>query len=168
MGLIADQRAALAALIDGVTDSGVVYPRQPLPKNDWAAFIRAFTIELAGQKYVRAWTLGYLGEARERMTTNVGSTKVKRILQWQARLHWGWKDSGDIAVAGSDEEFGTMLETVADAIEARPGFGLAGTGYHRGVQISVPAPFGAYLGDVLVHYGELTITTVNEVTIATS
>lgn len=160
MGAIADQAAALKAIVGGVPGCGIVYAYQPLPANLTAEFVRSFTTTVtgyqSGKRHVRAWTIAYLGESREDRNVALGGTsKQRREIRWVIRGHMGWNDPA------SDPAFRDLVERVADELDRRQA--LSGTAYmHSPCSIDLrdgsPVPFG----DALIHFAELSLTATVE------
>jgi hypothetical protein len=146
--MLAEIATALKADLDAVPDVGVTFDTQPLPQNDWAAFIRAFTCEIAGKREVRAWSIAYTGERRA--YRNAGYSKVIREATFVVRGHLSMN-------ATSDAVFRALVETVATQIDRDPSLG--GTCIdHDACDVSIPDNgAGLFLGDVLCHYAEISV-----------
>ena len=141
--------AAVKADLDLVSNVGVTYDHGLLPTtNDWADFISAFTATIDGQLQVRAWTVQYLGEKRAYRT--VGNQKVLREITLMIRAHLSM-------TATSETVFRGLLESAVTELDQDPGLG--GTCIdHDACDVLVPDNgAGLFLGDVLVHYGEITL-----------
>lgn len=160
MGTIADQAAAIKAIVEDVPGAGIVYAYQPLPANLTAEFVKGFTTTVSGyqgsRRHVRAWTIAYLGERREDRNVALGGTsKQRRDIRWVIRGHLSWNDPL------SDPAFRDLVERVADELDRRQA--LTGTAYmHSPCSIDLrdgsPVPFG----NVLIHFAELTLTATVE------
>lgn len=151
MSQIGDQASAVAAVIDAVTDSGIVYSYRPMPKGDWSTFLDAFTVELVvGQRHVRAWTVQYMGEERHELNIAMSAAKQRHFYSWKVRFYYGWQDA-----TGSEPAFRNIVESVANALDANRTLGGACIS-HDPVDIVVPSNGdGVLLGTYLCHTAEL-------------
>lgn len=140
---------AIETDLDKVTDVGATYDHGLWPMTgDWAAFLAAFTVVIAGQRQVRAWTIQYLNEKRAYRT--IGNQKVLREITFVIRAHLSM-------TATSETVFRGLLEDAVTELDSDPGLG--GTCIdHDACDVSVPDN-GAllYLGDVLCHYAEINL-----------
>ena len=170
MGVIADQREALRALIATVPDIGKVYRYQKLPEADWGHFVESYSAQIAGYlsgaDHVRAWTVQYVGERRREYTTNTIGTNKKYDLEtdWIVRGYFSLADNEDEATP-SEEVFTDLLEVVADTILGDPGLGGFAL-YQKGDFIidldrGVPRSFA----DLFVHYAEVRMTYFTHITL---
>lgn len=162
MGLIADQSAAITTLVDAIDDAGLVYGYQPVPKNDWATFVTSFSTDIGGTKMVAAWTLTLVNETRVRKTVAFGATKITRSTTWLLRGFRSWHEPD------SDPAFRDVVESIADALDARPSLGGV-CDDHDPATVTFPNDGAAVLlGDVRCHYAEIRLTARRDVTVATS
>jgi hypothetical protein len=140
---------AIETDLDLVTDVGVTYDHGLLPTtNDWADFIAAFTVVVAGQRQVRAWTIQYLSEKRRYRT--LGSEKVLREITFMIRAHLSM-------TATSEKVFRGLLESAVTELDSDPDLGGSCID-HDACDVSVPDNgAGLFLGDILCHYGEITL-----------
>lgn len=162
MGKAAEQAAAIAAVIASVTDVGLTYDYQPVPKgNDWATYAQKFVTEIAGVPQVRAWTVSYQGEDRAFRNVAIGATKVIRKFDWLIRGYLGWQDPN------SDATFRDLCESVVTALDTSRS--LNGTAIdHEATRVRLPNDGqGVLLGDVLCHYVEMRISPWWEESLAT-
>ena len=163
MGKLADQATQIKAILDGVGDIGVTFDHQPLPRNDWAAFIESFTTVLAGKRVVRAWTVQYLGEVRvDRAIARAGAgggAKTIRGIRWVIRGHMSWDDPTSEAI------FRDLVELVVTRLDERRS--LNGTALdHDPCDVDMPNNgAGVFLGDVLCHFAEISMTAKAEQTL---
>ena len=158
----ATQAAAIAAIIDAVPDSGIVYDYQPVPKgNDWAAYAQKFVTSIGGTNQVRAWTVAYIGEDRAYRTVAIGATKLIRKYDWLVRGYLGWQDPD------SDATFRDLCEAVVTALDTNRS--LSGSAIdHEATRVLLPNDGqGVLLGDVLCHYVEMRLSPWVEDTLAT-
>jgi hypothetical protein len=157
MSRIGDQAAAIAAVIDAVPDSGVVYAYRPMPSGEWNKFVASFTVVIAGVRHVRAWTVQYMGEERHEQNIAMTAAKQLHYLRWKVRFYYGWADPG------SEPAFRSIVESVADALDSSRTLGGACIS-HDPVDIVVPANGdGVMLGDYLCHTAELDFRAWDEV-----
>jgi hypothetical protein len=162
MGTAATQAAAIAAIIDAVTDTGLVYDYQPVPKGlDWATYTTKFVTTIGGVDQVRAWTVSYQGEDRAFRTVAIGATKLIRKFEWLVRGYLGWQDPD------SDATFRDLNEAVVTALDTNRS--LNGTAIdHEATRVTLPNDGqGVLLGDVLCHYVEMRISPWVEESLAT-
>lgn len=140
---------AIKANLDLVTDVGVTYDHGRLPTtNDWADFITALTTTVGGQLQVRAWTVQYIGEKRSFRV--MGFQKVLREITFMIRAHLSM-------TATSETVFRGLLESAVTELDQDPSLGGSCID-HDACDVSVPdSGAGLVLGDVLVHYGEITL-----------
>lgn len=166
MGLVATIASGIETVLDTVTDVGVTFDYQPLPARDWASFVDSFSTTVAGydsgNRHIRAWTVSYLGEERERRMVGIGATKVDRHTRWLIRGYLSWNDPG------SDAAFRDLVEAVATKLdESRT---LSGSVQdHTAVAVTLPNNGdGVMFGDHLAHYVELRFTAKDVDTLTTS
>jgi hypothetical protein len=140
---------AIKANLDLVSEVGVTYAHGLLPTtDDWADFITAFTVTVGGQRQVRAWTIQYLNEKRRYLS--LGNQKVMREITFLIRAHLSM-------TATSETVFRGLLESAVTELDQDPGLGGACID-HDACDVSVPDNGAVlFLGDVLVHYGEITL-----------
>jgi len=140
---------ALKADLDAVTDHGATYAHGLLPTTiDWADFIDALTVVVGGQRQVRAWTIAYIGEKRAYRT--LGNEKVMREITFLIRAHLSMTDASETTFRG-------LLESAITKIDADPGLGGSCID-HDACDVTIPDNgAGLFLGDVLEHYGEITV-----------
>lgn len=159
--------AGIDSVVAGVTDIGVTFDHNPVPKNDWATYVDAFSTTVAGYqsgaRHIRAWTLAYLGEQRERRVIGIGgSAKVDRHTRWMVRGFLSWADPD------SDAAFRTLVETVTTALDEARTLGSV-VSDHSPVLVDLPNnASGVLFGDILCHYAELTFTAKAEDTLTQS
>lgn len=162
MGLVADQRAAIATTLNAVTDVGVVIDHTPLPRGDWQKFVETFKSTVGGTSHIRTWWIAYLGESRSRVLrpTMGGNQKIDRVTRWMVRGFLSWNDPT------TDEVFADLVESVTTALDENRSLG--GTaGDHDPCQVDLPEKAnGVTLGDIVCHYAEITLTAKREETIA--
>jgi hypothetical protein len=162
--LIGQVASAIAQVVRGVTDAGVVYSYQPMPRaGDWAAFVDSFSTALDGKaaRHVRCWTVQYLGEQRIERSVAQGQSRQRREMRWVVRGHMSWDGS-------SEPTFRALVEAVADALDAARSLGGLVID-HDPVDIDFPGNgAGVVLGDVLCHLAEITMTAYAEATVATT
>jgi hypothetical protein len=163
MSLIADQAAALAAIVSAVPNIGVVLDHQPYPMKDWDKFVTTLTADISPiGRHVRAWTIQYVAEERE--PRNIASTNRKelRTTHWLVRGHLSVNESV------SDVIFRDLIEAVMDAIDQHAS--LTNTMQdHDPCDVQLPADGAPVaLGDIVVHYCEIRFTGWIEATYATS
>lgn len=159
MSVITDTAAVISTTIQTVQEVGLVYDYQPAPVNGWDQFVASFIQTIDNEPVVRAVTIQYLGERRKERNVAVGSAALQmREIDWMVRIHHGWRNPT------SDAEFRSMVEAVANAIDAnRDLSGVAGVIDHDPVDILLPGNgAGVLLGDVLCHYAEVTFTSYHE------
>lgn len=163
MGTVATQAAAIAALIGTVTDVGLVYDYQPVPKGlDWTTYTQKFVTSIGGVEQVRAWTVAFIGEDRAFRTIAIGATKTVRKSEFLIRGYLGWADPD------SDATFRDLVESVANVLDTNRS--LSGTAEdHEAVGVTLPNEGqGVLLGDVLCHYAELRLSPWVEESLATA
>lgn len=152
MGVVADQAAAITAVLNTVTDIGKVLDHQPYPVKDWAGFVSTLSYDPGTGREVRAWTLQLVAEERKPLNIASFSTKVKREMQWLVRGHMS------INEGSSDVAFRNLVEAVMDAIDTARS--MSGTMQdHDPCDLSLPgdgAPVA--LGETVVHYCEIRFT----------
>lgn len=153
----------IEAILNGISDIGRVYDHHPTPpKNDFAEYVKMFMYDAI--KRIRCVTIVYVGETRERKTIAFGSQKFWRRVNWKLRYYEGW------AADGGDQErfFRDRLEEMANLLDTK--VTLNGVVQdHTVVQVTTPNDAqGVDLGGVSCYYGELSFTTLNEETLATS
>jgi hypothetical protein len=140
---------AIKTDLDTVSNVGVTYSHGLLPTtNDWADFLVAFTTLIGGERQVRAWTVQYLSEKRQYRT--VGNNKVLRTVTFLIRAHLSM-------TATSETVFRGLLESAVTAIDSDPNLGGSCID-HDACDVLVPDNgAGLFLGDILVHYAEITV-----------
>jgi len=140
---------AIKANLDLVSDVGVTYDHGLLPTtNDWADFITAFTVTVDGQRQVRAWTVQYLSEKRAYRV--LGNQKVLREITFMIRAHLSM-------TATSETVFRGLLESAVTELDQDSNLGGACID-HDACDVAVPDNgAGLFLGEVLVHYAEITL-----------
>ena len=157
---VAPAAAAIKAVLDGIPDAGVVFDWQPLPGNDWAEFVRMFTTEVGDppRREVRAWSVTFTGLRGSYRAIGIGSSKVMREAVFLVRAHVAMR-------ADTEPAFRALLVAAADALDADRDLG--GTVIeHDACDVLVPDNgAGLFLGDVLCHYGEITVAARYEVTL---
>jgi len=140
---------AIKANLDLVSNVGVTYDHGLLPTtNDWADFLDAFTLTVGGQRQVRAWTVQYINEKRAYRV--IGNQKVLREITFLIRAHLSM-------TATSETVFRGLLESAVTELDQDSNLG--GTCIdHDACDVAVPDNgAGLVLGDVLVHYAEITL-----------
>ena len=156
--LYAPVAAGIKAAIDTVPAVGITFDWAPLPLADWAAFVERFTwTRPDGQLEVRAWSVAFVGEKRGYRLAGYG--KVMREVTFLVRGHLSMRED-------TEPMFRELVGLVSTALDAAPSLG--GTCIdHDAVDIDIPDNgAGLFLGDVLVHYVEITITARIEQTLA--
>ena len=157
---IAEIATGIRTILDGVAGIGVTFDHQPLPVNDWAAYVRSFTVEAGtpARREVRAWTVAWTGFRGSYRAVAVGSQKVLREATFLVRGHMSMRDD-------TEPVFRALVATVADALDADPS--LAGSVIeHDACDVLLPDEgAGIFLGDVLCHYGVITVVARYEVTL---
>lgn len=140
-----------------VSDVGVTYSHGLLPTtNDWSEFLDAFSTTIDGQRHIRAWTIQYLGEKRRYRT--VGNNKVLREITFLVRAHLSM-------TATSETIFQKLLEGAVTAIDSDSDLDETCID-HDACDVLVPDNgAGLFLGDILVHYGEITVVVRAEQTL---
>lgn len=157
MSAIGDQATAIAAVVDDVPDSGIVYSYRPMPKGDWATFLTAFTVVINNVRHIRAWTVQYMGEERHEQNIALGAAKQLHYYRWKVRFYYGWADPE------SETVFRAVVEAVANALDSSRTLGGAAIS-HDPVDITVPNNGdGVMLGDYLCHTAELDFRSWDEV-----
>lgn len=147
--LIAPIAAGVKACLDRVPDVGVTFDWAPLPFSDWATFLDRFAwTRPDGQLEVRAWSVAFTGEKRAYRLA--GYSKVMREVTFLVRGHLSMRED-------TEPTFRALVGAVATALDADPSLG--GTCLdHDAVDVHVPDNgAGLFLGDVLVHYVEITV-----------
>ena len=140
---------AIKADLDLVTDVGVTYDHGLLPTtNDWADFVVALTTVIGGQRQVRAWTIQYIDEKRAYRV--LGNQKVMREITFMIRAHL-------TMTATSETVFRGLLELAVTELDKDPSLGGAYID-HDACDVAVPdSGAGLFLGDILCHYGEISL-----------
>jgi hypothetical protein len=156
---VGDTATSIAAIVDGVTDSGVVYDYDPFPDNDWSAFVAKFTSTIGGKVVVRAWTVKNIARRTVPISIAMGA-EVQRIeFDWLVRGFLGHNEA-----ATTDSTFRDLLEAVTEALNANRSLaGVAGCLDHDPCDYVLPND-GALLslGDTICHYGEVRFTSYHE------
>jgi hypothetical protein len=158
------QAAAIATILETVTDIGRVVDHAPNPAPaEFAKFITAMTTIVDDVRQVRLWTVQYVGETRERTAIAMGATKTIRHVDWMIRGHLSWSTARD-----TEQTFRDLLDGVVTALDA--GLSLGGTALdHDPCRVQLPAQgAGIMLGDVLCHYAEVSLRAKVEQTLATT
>lgn len=162
MGTLDTEAAAIKALIETITDIGVVYDYTPVPVgNDWTTFVQKFTATIGGVTQVRAWTIAVISEDRAYRTVAIGATKLIRKPLWLIRGYLSWQDPD------SDKTFRGLVESVETTLDTNRS--LSSTVIdHEATTVQYPNNGqGVILGDVLCHYAELRLSPWTEETLAT-
>lgn len=173
--MLNDQATAIKAILEAIDTPGgvgVVHDHAPNPApSDYAAMVDTFTVlekdengdDIPDTRQIRAWTIQYLGEARAWTAIAIGATKTVRHPRWMVRAHLSWSEHFD-----TETTFRNLVEAAVVALDTNRSLG--GTALdHDPVQVDVPFNgAGVALGDVLVHYAELTLTAKVEQTLATT
>ena len=159
MGALSDQAAAIAAVVDAITNSGVVYDYQPSPRgNDLSSFVSHFVVTISTKTQIRAWTVAYNGESGEERTVAIGAMKMYRRINWLVRFFQSWDDTSEV-------DFRNLTELAVLALNASQSLG--GTVIrHTPCVVSMPnAGQGVVLGDYGCHLAEIRLTTTIEATL---
>lgn len=163
MASLAAIAAAIAAVAATANDGARTLDHEPIPprrqSGDWAAFVRTYTIDLAGRSVLRATVVAYRGEVREDRTMALGATVVLRRTRWAVQHLEAW---------GTDTEpaFRDRLEAIASALDAVRSLGA--TVIDHDPCTVVVEPDGLFLGDTLCHVGELRFEARHEETLVTA
>ena len=153
--LYAPAAAGIKAALDTVTDVGVTFDWAPLPLADWAAFVERFlwipeipAVGEAPDPEVRAWSVAMTGERRAYRTAGYG--RVMREVTFLVRGHLSMRDD-------TEPTFRELVGAVATALDSDPSLGETCID-HDACDVSIPDKgAGLFLGDVLVHYAEITV-----------
>jgi hypothetical protein len=137
----ATQRAAIASVLSGIPDVGVVhdYDRWAV---DWGAFIALFKTTIGGKDQIRGWEISRISASEDRTSV--------RPHTYAIRGYMGLKDS-----QATEKTFNDLIEAIAAAFRASQDLGKAVLG-HDFIQIAVIEP--RMFGSVLCHYAELRLT----------
>ncbi len=165
------QAQAICDILSEITDIGLVFDHQVVPRNDWTEFVKTFSTQLVGEddvlgpRHVRAWTITMTGEQRDRVSFGGmgGPRKVDRRTSWLVRGFMTWTDATD-----SDSVFRSLLGDVANALDSN--VGLCGSAdEHDGVTVTLPNDGGGVVfGEVLCHYAEIRLVAKRRITEQTS
>lgn len=161
MGTSSDQATAIANILDGITNSGVVYDHQPAPRgNDYAKFVQKFVTVVETKRQIRAWTVSYVGEQREQTTVALGATKTLRRINWLVRFIQSWDDTSEV-------DFRNLTEAAVTALDAN--LSLGGTALtHTPCMVTTPNEGqGVMVGDYGCHLAQIRFSALVEESLST-
>ncbi len=166
MSLVSGTAAQIKAVIEGVTNPGVVLDYDPFPGSEWNDFVALFTSTIGGNVVVRAWTIKNVGRRTVPQTIAMGSEVQRVELDWLVKGFAAVTENDST----SDVMFRDLLEAVTEALNTNRH--LAGAPEildHDPADYLLPGN-GALvsLGDTICHYGEVTFTSYHEHVIAVS
>jgi len=136
-------RAAVKAAVNGVTNIGQVYDRQPWAA-EMSAYLDLFKTRISSTDQIRGWSITHEGADASQLAIK---KLVRRVYTYRIRGYLGLDDSAE-----TEKTFAALVESVMNALDDDTT--LHASGAH--VAYSNLESFGHIVfGSVLCHYVEI-------------
>jgi hypothetical protein len=146
-------RASIITLVEGVTDVGKVYNRQP-SITTWDAFLNFFKVRVGKVDYIRGWTVSCEAIAREGLILAGARNSIR-----QARYTYKIRGYHTVNHANDTENVFLLLAlSVMDALDG----GIVSGNVYTADLAQLPTYQHRFFGDVLCHYAEITQTVTEQ------
>lgn len=139
-------RASIKTAVEGVSNVGVVHDYERWAA-DWSAFLDLFKTKISGSDVIRGWTITCESFPQEQYTFGARGS-IQRSYTYKVRGYFGLDDS-----AASEKTAMVVVEDVVEAFDTDLDSSTQVTNFPASLTVFEPR----LLGDVLVHYAEVTV-----------